>query len=88
MLTQKKPMRWKLLAVLASPQLLKVTKLLLPCQAAKQSWLWGADPWADPSPHPPVPAPGGGHPRSHDLGGRENDEASHVESFHHQERKQ
>lgn len=27
-------------------------------------------------------------PRSHDLGGRENDEASHVESFHHQERKQ
>lgn len=27
-------------------------------------------------------------PRSHDLGARENDEASHVESFHHQERKQ
>lgn len=27
-------------------------------------------------------------PCLHDLGGRENDEASHVESFHHQERKQ
>lgn len=32
-LTQKKPIRWRLLAVLASPQVLKVTVLLLPCQA-------------------------------------------------------
>lgn len=84
-LTQKKPMRWKLLAVPASPQLLKVTVLQRPCRAelALGRGSMGSLPLI-----PQLQHLGEVTPRSHDLGGRENDEASHVESFHHQERKQ
>lgn len=81
-LTQKEPIRWRLLAALASPQLLKVTVLLLCASRAL-----GAD-HGQPPLSPLLQHLGEVTPRSHDLGGRENDEASHVESFHHQERKQ